>query len=292
MTPFEYLAAGTVEEAVAALREHREEAKVLAGGQSLVPLLNSRLARPRVVVDVNGLPLGGVDVHDGWLRLGALVRHQDLAESPVIMERCPVLADAAALVGNVRVRSLGTLGGSLAHADPAGELPMAVVALDARLTLVSTAGRRTIAAGDFFRGALTTALAPDELLTQVELRATTGLGWAVEELARRAGDFAVAAITALVGLDARGRVAEARLARGGVADQPLRARGAEERLCGRAPTPEVLTDAARAAREDCVPASDAFASGAYRRHLVGVLCRRALERAVARAAGGVGGERP
>jgi carbon-monoxide dehydrogenase medium subunit len=289
---FEYVAAGTVEEAVAALCEHREEAKVLAGGQSLVPLLNYRLARPRVVVDVNGLPLGRVDVHDGWLRLGALVRHQELAESPVIRERCPVLAEAAALVGNVRVRSLGTLGGSLAHADPAGELPMVAVALDARLTLVSTAGRRTIAAGDFFRGALTTALAPDELLTQVEVRFTTGLGWAVEELARRAGDFAVAAVTVLVGLDAGGRVAEARLALGGVADHPLRARGAEEGLRGRAPTPEVLTDAAQAARENWVPASDAFASGAYRRHLVGVLCRRALERAVARAAGGVGEDRP
>ncbi|MGH7313795.1 MAG: FAD binding domain-containing protein, partial [Candidatus Rokuibacteriota bacterium] len=227
MQAFEYLAPNTVEEAVAALGEHREEAKVLAGGQSLVPLLNYRLARPRVVVDVNGLPLGGVDVQDGWLRLGALVRHHELAESPVIRERCPVLAEAAALVGNVRVRSLGTLGGSLAHADPAAELPMVAVALDARLTLLSPAGRRTVAAADFFRGVLTTALAPDELLTQVEVRVTSGLGWAVEEFARRAGDFAVVAVTALVGLDARGRVEQARLALGGVADRPVRARGAE-----------------------------------------------------------------
>jgi carbon-monoxide dehydrogenase medium subunit len=289
---FEYVAAGTVEEAVAALRQHREDAKVLAGGQSLVPLLNYRLARPRVVVDVNGLPLGGVAVQDGWLRLGALVRHHELVESPIVREHCPVLAEAAALVGNVRVRSLGTLGGSLAHADPAGELPMVTVALDARLTLVSAKGRRTLAARDFFRGALATALESDELLTQIEVPVTTGLGWAVEELARRAGDFAVAAATALVGLDVRGRVAETRLALGGVADRPLRAEGAEERLRGRTPTPEVLADAAQTARDNWVPASDIFASGAYRRHLARVLCHRALERAVARAARGGRGHQP
>ncbi len=283
MYPFEYVAPETVEEVLALLAEHRDEGKVLAGGQSLVAMLNYRLARPRIVIDINGLPLGDVTVADGWLRLGALVRYHQLEESAVVARHCPVLGEAARLVGNVRVRALGTVGGSLAHADPAAELPAVMTALDARLTVASSSGRRTVAARDFFTGPLTTVLAPDEVVTGAEVATMPAHGWAVEELSRRAGDFAIAAVVALVSLDRRGRVDDARVAFGGVADRPVRASTAEDVLRGREPTAERLARAAQAAREALDPPSDAFVSGAYRRLVAGVLCRRALTRAVGRA---------
>jgi carbon-monoxide dehydrogenase medium subunit len=283
VTPFEYVAAGSVDEAISVLAEHRDEAKVLAGGQSLVPLLNYRLARPRVVVDVNRLPLDGVDVAAARLRIGALTRHATLEESAEIARECPLLREAAALIGNVRVRTLGTLGGSLAHGDPAAELPMVMVALDARVALAGRAGRRTVDARDFFTGYLATALAPDELITGVDVPLTRDMGWAVEEVSRRRGDFAIVAVTALIRLDARGRIDDARVAFGGVGPAPLRVPAAEERLRGAEPTAERLGQAADAARDALRPESDAFVSAAYRRLLAGVLARRALARAVARA---------
>ncbi|MBI4608346.1 MAG: xanthine dehydrogenase family protein subunit M [Candidatus Rokubacteria bacterium] len=283
MVPFEYEAPGTIDEAIALLAKHRDEAKVLAGGQSLVPLLNYWLARPRAVLDINRLPLDGVRVEDGRLRLGALTRHATLEDSDAIAQACPVLAEAAALIGNVRVRALGTLGGSLAHADPAAELPMAIVALDARLTLQGRDGRRTVPAGEFFRGYLTTALEPVELLTEVDVPVTRGMGHAVEEFARRLGDFALVAVTVLMGLDRAGRVDEARVAFAGVAPTPIRAPGAEDMLRGHEPTAERLSRAATVARDSLAPESDAFVSAAYRKHLAGVLARRALARAMTRA---------
>lgn len=283
MQAFEYATPEALEDALALVAEHRDEAKVLAGGQSLVPLLNYRLARPRVVVDINGLPLGDLAVANGRLRLGALVRHHQLEESDAVARHCPVLREAARLIGNVRVRALGTLGGSLAHADPAAELPAVMTALDARFLIASFAGRRTVAARDFFTGPLTTALAPDEIVTEVEVPVTPAHGWAVEEFARRAGDFGLVTVVAVVSVDRHGRVEDARLALGGVADRPVRATAAEDVLRGQEPTAERLARAAGMARERLDPPSDAFASGAYRRLLAGVLCRRALARAVARA---------
>lgn len=283
MHAFEYFAPGSVDDALGILAEHGDEAKVLAGGQSLVPALNYRLAKPRVVVDINGLPLESVRVEDGRLRLGALTRHATLEESPEIARECPVLREAAALVGNVRVRSLGTLGSSLAHADPAAELLMVMVALDARLTLAGRAGRRTLAVQDFLTGYLTTALGPEELLTEIDVPVTRHTGWAVEEISRRAGDFAIVAVTALVRLDRRGRIDDARLAFAGVAPTAVRAPAAEDALRGQEPTSERLAQAADTARGALRPQSDAFVSAAYRRLLVGVLTRRALTRAVARA---------
>jgi CO/xanthine dehydrogenase FAD-binding subunit len=283
MRPFEYVAPTTVDEALAVLHEHREEAKVLAGGQSLVPLLNYRLARPRVVVDINGLPLDGVRVADGRVTLGALTRHSTLEESADVARACPVLQEAVGLVGNVRVRSMGTIGGSLAHADPAAELPMVMVALDAELAVAGRAGRRRVAARDFFTGYLCTALGPGELLTAVDVPVTRDFGWAVEEMSRRAGDFAIVAATALVKLDRRGRVEDARLAFAGVGATPVRVAAAEDALRGQEPTSERLAQAAAAARAALRPESDAFVSGTYRRLLAGVLAGRALARAAARA---------
>jgi CO/xanthine dehydrogenase FAD-binding subunit len=281
---FAYEAPATVDEAVGLLRRHGSDAKVLAGGQSLVPLLNYRLADPRVVVDINGLPLAHVAAADGRLTLGALIRHQELEESGDITRHSPVLREAAALIGNVRVRTLGTVGGSLAHADPAAELPMVACALDGRFTLVSAAGTRVVGAREFFVGPLTTVMRPDELLTEIDLAAPPATGWAIEEIARRAGDFAIVAVVALVSVDRRGRVSDVRLAFGGVGATPVRAAAAEDALRGQEPTPDRLAQAALRARDALNPETDAFVSAAYRRHLAGVLARRALVRATARAA--------
>jgi carbon-monoxide dehydrogenase medium subunit len=280
---FDYVIPSSLDEAVAALARHGGDAKLLAGGQSLVPLLNYRLAAPRVVVDINGLPLEGVRVEDGRLRLGALTRHVALQESGVIGAACPLLREAAGLIGNVRVRALGTLGGSLAHADPAAELPMAMLALDARFTAVGPSGSRTVAAADFFTGYLTSALGPAEVLTEVEVPLMDGAGHAIEEHARRAGDFALVAVAALARLDRDGRVADVRLAFAGLGPVPVRARSAEDSLRGHLPSPETLDRAAASAAVSVDPAGDAFASGAYRKLLARVLARRALARAVDRA---------
>ena len=248
-----------------------------------MPLLNYGLAAPRVVVDIGALALSGIRVSDGRLRLGALARHHQLEESDVVGRQCPILREAVALIGNVRVRSLGTIGGSIAHADPAAELPMVTLALDGRFTLVSPGGTRVVDARDFFTGPLTTAIRPDELLTDVDVATVGARGWAVEEVARRAGDFAIVAVAALVGVDARGRAADVRIALGGVASTPVRAAGAEDALAGHEATAERLAEVAAVAARALDPPTDAFVSGAYRRHVAGVLVRRALTRATSRA---------
>src|SRR5207249_1431623 len=189
------------------------------------------------------------------------------------------------LIGNVRVRALGTIGGSLAHADSAAELPMVTLALDGHFTLVSAIGTRTVAAREFFVGPLMTVMRPDELLTEIDVAAPPATGWAIEEIARRAGDFAIVAVTALIGIDRQGRVSLVRLAFGGVGATPVRAVAAEDALIGRELTAERLAQIAITARDSLSPQSDAFVSGAYRRHVAGVLARRALTRAAARARG-------
>lgn len=283
MHPFDYVAPETLDEALGFLSSPGTEAKALAGGQSLIPLLNYRLARPRVVVDLNKLPLAAIRVRGDRVVLGALARHCDLDESEDLERACPILREASRLIGNVRVRALGTVGGSLAHADPAAELPLVMVALDASLMAVSSRGRRRISAQEFFTGYLATALETDELITEVEIPATRGKGTALEELARRAGDFALVAAAAVISVDRRGRVDEARLAYAGVDSRPVRAHPAEDALAGYEPTLDRLTLAARAARGAVEPRGDAFASAAYRSLLVEVLGRRALTRAANRA---------
>lgn len=283
MHPFDYVAPAGIDEALALLAHHGADAKVLAGGQSLVPLLNYRLAKPRLVIDINTLDLDIVKLESNTVRLGALVRHHVLEESSEIARACPLLGAAARLIGNVRVRSLGTLGGSVAHADPAAELPLVMVALDARLTARGARGTRRISAPQFFTGYLSTSLEPSELLTEIEVPRLEGKGTAVEEMARRAGDFAVIAVAVVVGVDRRGKVDEARLAYAGVGPRPLRAHQAEDILVGHEPTSERIARAAAAARATIPTQSDAFVSSAYRSLLVEVLGRRALGRASGRA---------
>jgi CO/xanthine dehydrogenase FAD-binding subunit len=277
--PFRYARAGSLAEATALLAEAPGDAKVLAGGQSLVPMLNMRLVRPTVLVDVNGLrELAGIaPTPEGGLRLGALTRHAELAAAPAVIERAPLLAEAARHVGHAAIRNQGTLGGSLAHADPAAELPAALLALGARVRVTGPRGTREIAAGAFFRGLLSTALEADEILIAIEVPAQPP-GWGFAEVARRPGDFALAGVAAVLG------EGEVRLVGFGVGDRPLRLSSAERLLAGATLDAETAARAGTAAGPDCDPPSDVHGSGEYRRHLATVLAERALLQASARRA--------
>jgi len=287
--PFRYARAGSLAEATALLAAEPGEAKLLAGGQSLVPLLNMRLARPAVLVDLNGVrELRGITPSpDGGLRIGALTRHTELATSAAVRERAPLLAEAARHVGHAAIRNRGTLGGSVAHADPAAELPAALVALDARLRVTGPRGARVIAAALFFRGLLATALETDEILTEVLVPAAEP-GWGFVEIARRPGDFALAGVAAMlrVAPGAPSRCEQVRLVGFGVGDRPLRLTGAERLLTGSALEPESAARAGAAAGADCDPPGDVHGSAEYRRHLATVLTERALLQALPRLARG------
>ena len=288
--PFEYVAATSLEEAVAALGEHGDEAKLLAGGQSLVPLLAFRLARPGVLVDLNGV--GGLDrleLAGDALVVGAMARQRDVELLPGLRERCELIPEAIELVGHVAIRNRGTVGGSLAHADPAAEWPALAVLLDAELELVGPSGRRTVAARDFFLSYFTTVLEPDEVLTEIRLPLPNGRsGSCFVELSRRHGDFALAGVGALVTLAGDGTAAEVRLGLIGVGDRPVRPAAAEQALRGRVPDEGAIAAAAEAVAGEIEPTGDIHASEEYRRHLATVLTRRALAAAVARAGGGEG----
>jgi carbon-monoxide dehydrogenase medium subunit len=282
--PFEYHRADSVQEAVALLAELGDEAKVLAGGQSLVPLLSLRLARPAHLVDVNPVvELAGVDATSS-LRLGAMVRHRTAERSDAVRVANPLLADAVAYVGHAAIRNRGTVGGSIAHADPAAELPTVLVALDAEVQATSVRGDRSIPAAEFFQGFLVTALEPDELLTAVVLAPwPAGAGWSFMEFSRRNGDFAIAGVAVMLQLGADGRIEEARLAFSGMGGSPLRAAGAEASLAGQAPSPELFAEVGRQAVAELDPPSDVHGTTAYRRHLAGVLAARALTEAHGRS---------
>ena len=284
--PFRYAAPRTVDEAVALLGEHAGEARVLAGGQSLVPLMNMRLATPAMLVDINKIAdLAYVRPWDGGLAIGAMTRDSALERDAEAARRLPMLVEASACVGHPAIRNRSTVGGSIAHADPAAELPAALLALDAELVVRGPGGERTMPIGDFFQGYLQTSMAPEELL--VELRVPglpAGAGSAFLEFARRAGDYALAGVAAAVALGADGTIADARLALCAVGPTALRASAAEAALRGQRPGPEAWMAAAAAVREAISePPSDIHGSGDYRRHLAGVLTRRALARAASRA---------
>jgi len=282
--PFDYFRPASVAEAVGLLADHAGEAKILAGGQSLVPLLNFRMLRPGILVDINRLTeLDFMREDDDGLRIGALTRHHALEMSPLVRQRFPVLAEAMAHIAHLAVRNRGTIGGSLAHADPAAELPLLAALLDAEIHTSAAAGPRQHDACDFFLGPLTTTLAEDEIVTEIALPVLPPrTGSAFEEFAVRNGDFAIAAAAATVNL-ANGKVAEARLAVTGVGETPLRLRAIEVGLVGQSLAPDVLAAAADQAREMVEPISDLRASAEYRRHLVGVLTGRVLKAAWTRA---------
>lgn len=283
--PFIYEAPTSLEEALALLAEHGDEAKVLAGGQSLVPLMALRMAHPAVLVDVNGLSdLASVTTSNGSLVVGALTRERAAERAAEVRAHAPLVAEALPLIGHQAIRSRGTVGGSLAHADPAAELPAVALALDAELVATSKArGERVMTAADFFQGFFTTALQADEILTAVRFpTAAPGTGACFAEVARRHGDFAMVGAAASVTLNGDA-IGDARLALIGMAEIPVRALAAEESLRGAAPADDAFRAAAATAVRDLEPSSDLHASAAYRRHVAGVLVRRALVTATQRA---------
>ena len=284
LSPVDYEAPGTVAEALDLLAEHQDEASVLAGGQSLIPLLALRLAQPAVPIDINGVQgLSGVSLTDGWVTIGATTREYMAEESATIAELVPLLAAALPLIGHEAIRSRGTVGGSLAHADPAAELPAVARALNAEFVVRGPSGERVVPAADWFEGYLTTSRQADELLTEVRfLAARPGTGTSFQEVARRHGDFAMVGLATSVTLNV-GTITDARLAFAGVSDVPARATAAEELLEGERPTAELFDEAARVAAADIDPPSDLHGSAEYRKKVAAALVRRGLREAVGNA---------
>ena len=292
---FDYEDPATLDEALVLLAEHGEDARPLAGGQSLVPLLNFRLAAPAVVIDLNGVgELSTLAVQDGSLRVGALVRHRALEEQVVIGDRAPLLALAAPLIGHPQIRARGTLGGSLAHADPAAELPAAVIALDGSVEVRSRRGGRSLPAAAFFASYFETVLEPDELVVSVTVPPVPDrTGFAFEEMAVRQGDFALAGAAVSVSLDEDGSVSRARVACIGAGSTPMRLGPVEDALLGHRPSEALFRSASERVREVVEPPDDVHAGrtspppsrpgpsgpGPYRRRVLGVLVRRGLLRA-------------
>ena len=280
--PFDYYDPTTLEEALALLQEHGDDAKLLAGGQSLIPMLNMRLARPRVLIDLNRVEgLAYMREEAGHLAIGAMTRHADVERSPLVAQRQPLLAEAMRHVGHVQIRSRGTIGGSLVHADPSAELPAVMVALEAVMRVTGPGGVREVPAEAFFLMYFTTTLAPDEILTEVRVPPLPPrTGYAFEELARRHGDFALAGVACTVTLSDTGAVSDCRLGLTGVGMTPVRAREAEALF--------VATGDAHKAAEvvmgAIMPDSDIHGTAEYRQELAGVLTERALRRAMERGA--------
>lgn len=294
--PFKYYAPSTVDEALERLAEHGWDAKVLAGGQSLIPMMNFRLAQPAVLVDLNGVSeLFYIQPgKNGGLTIGAMTRQRSVELDPAVAERAPILREALTKVAYPQIRSRGTLGGSIAHADPSAELVALSVALDARLRIRSKPrGERWVDARDFFLGLFTTVLEPDELLTEVVLPPMPPRsGWSFMEVARRHHDFALVGVAAIVTLEksrdpAKAKCEQARLVYFSVSDGPVEASEAAAVLASQEPTPEAIQEAGETAgNKDVEPNSDINASAEYRRHLVKVLGRRALTEAFERARAG------
>jgi aerobic carbon-monoxide dehydrogenase medium subunit len=284
---FEYHDPTTIDECVAILGRHGDDAKPLAGGQSLVPMMNLRLATPTVLVDLNRIPeLAYIRQEEGTLRVGAMTRHRDVAASEVVARAAPLLAHAAIQIGYPPIRARGTIGGSIAHADPVAEMPSVAVALDAELVLVGAPARRVVPAAEFFYGYFATAIAAGEVLVEIRYPVIEpGTGWSFEELARKPGDYAVVAVAAQVSV-AGGVVTDARIVLAGVADRPVRASAAEDVLVGHPALDNArLTTAATAAVGAAREGAD-HRDRSFERHVAGVLTRRALDAAIRRAGGG------
>jgi carbon-monoxide dehydrogenase medium subunit len=282
---FDYYDPETLDEALDLMDRYGPEAKVLAGGQSLVPLLNLRLARPAALVDLNRIPgMDAIHLEDGWIRIGAMARQWDVEHAPEVVRHLPILAEALRFVGHPQIRMRGTVGGSIAHADPAAELPALLLCLEGEVVARRRAGIRVIPAKELFVTYLTTSLEPDEILTEVRWPIPSpGTGWAFVELARRHGDYALVGVAVLVRLNADGSVAEARIAFTDCGPVPVRAEEAERALRGAHPSARLWEEAAQAAASLLDPPSDLHASGAYRKHVAAVLTARALSTAVERA---------
>jgi len=287
--PFEYVAPRSLSEALDAIDRFEQsgtDSKLLAGGQSLLPVMNFRLAQPAALIDLNGVgELDFLRQHpDGTLRIGAMTRQRNLEREPGVAHHAPLLAEALPWVAHPQIRNRGTLGGSLAHADPAAELPTVTLALDARYRLLSSRGERWLEARQFFTGLFSTALEAGEILVEIALPPSAPrTGWAFLEVARRHGDYAQVGVAARVTLGEDGRCASARLVYLSVGDTPVDATRAVAGLAGHVLSSEIIDSAAVAARSEVEPAGDIHASADFKRHLTEVITRRALHLAFARA---------
>lgn len=281
---FKYVRVDSIGGALSALAENRGEAKILAGGQSLVPMLNFRIASPRVLVDINPvMELDYIRVEVGWVRIGARTRQRALDRSLDVKRKCPLLAEVVKWIGHPEIRNRGTVGGSLVHADPTAELALVAILLDSQVKIQGNGKSRTVGAADFFQGIMATSIAEDEILTEVSYPvAPARSGYGFRELCIRHGDFAVVAAAVQLTVGGNGRCTEARVAVAGAGPTPLRIRGAEEVLVGNNGTDEVFDAAAARVPGEVEPFSDLQGSEAYRREMARVFVRRALDDAWSR----------
>lgn len=286
--PFKYIAAHSIAQALALKAEHGDDAKFLAGGQSLLPAMNFRLARPAILIDINEIgDLAGIGVSADAVHLGPLTRYRALQRDAGFARAFPLIAEALPHIAHPQIRNRGTIGGNLSHADPASELPAIAVALGARFRVQTSKQERWIAASDFFVGALTTDLAPEEMLVEVELPLSKPrTGSCFMEIARRRGDFAIAGVAAMVTLGNEDKCSEVRLAFCGVAETPVNASSAADVLIGHAVTPHALEGVAASVQAMIDPAGSVQATADYQRHVAGVLAERALQTAYQRACDG------
>ena len=284
---FEYFAPTTVDEALALLARYGDDAKVLAGGQSLLPMMKLRIASPRFLIDVNGIDsLSGLRRDGDRLQMGALCRHAEIANSSLVREHLPIMTDAANLTADVQVRNRGTVGGSLAHADPAGDWPTALLALDAAITIAGSSGSRTVPLAEFLVDAYTTTLGPGEMLTGLSVPfSRRPCGGAYLKFEKRAGDFAVASVGIQLETSDGGAIRRIAISLGAVGASPIRATAAEDVLRDTHAAPQAIDDGERLVREATQPFADTRGSIEYKRHLAGVLFRRALAVAMDRARG-------
>jgi aerobic carbon-monoxide dehydrogenase medium subunit len=280
--PFDYERAITVEGAIASLAEHGPEARLIAGGHSLLPMMKLRLARPEHLIDINDLELSYIEERMTEVRIGALTRHNELLESDLLATRFPIFGDAEQVIADPVVRNRGTIGGSLCQADAAEDLSAVCAALKAQVVLRGPSGERTVGMDEFYLGPFTTAVGADEMLTEVRVPLRQGAGSAHEKVERRAGDFAIAAVSAALWLQG-GTIADAGVALAALGPTTIIAGRAEELLKGKAPSEELFTQAGELAAEDCAPLADGRGPIDYKRHLANVLTVRALRRAAARA---------
>jgi carbon-monoxide dehydrogenase medium subunit len=282
---FGYVAARSVEEALALMAKHGEEAKLLAGGHSLIPAMKLRFQTPPILIDLGTVPeLRGVRVDGSHLAIGALTVHADVASADLVRKHLPGLSDAASLIGDVQVRNRGTIGGSVAHADPAADLPVILTALNASFTVQSTSGSRVIAVDDFFTDFYTTAMRSDEILTEIRVPIPAPrTGTAYAKLPHPASGYVVVSAGALITRQASGSCASARVAIGGLGSGPIRAIATELELQGKPLTTQIVADAAAKAAEETDPVEDSYASVEYKRHVATVFARKAIEAAVERS---------
>ena len=284
--PFKYIAASSLDHALSLKAEYGDDARFLAGGQSLMPAMNFRLAQPSVLIDFNPLSeCGGVGMSDvGEVRLGALTRYRALERNPDFLLSCPLFADALPLIAHPQIRNRGTIGGNLSHADPASELPAITVAMEARMRLKSSTGERDVAASEFFVGLLTTDLQPDEMLVEVVFSAPKPhSGTCFMEIARRRGDFAMAGVASIITLDEEQRCTGVRLVLCGVGETPVDASASASAIIGQHLTEEAIDAVAALVSEALTPSGSVHASADYQRHVAGVLTKRTLDVAHRRA---------